>query len=188
MRRNWIGKLMGIFACVLLVTAAAGVDAASITFSPFNPTVSLGQSFDLTISGSGFPETPGGDVDITWDPSLLTLTAVNFADPPWDLAGSSFDFPTWTNGAVTLSPAVFFNSNPSGAFTIAALSFDASGVNTGVSPFTISPTGWVDPGNVAFDPQPTGVGGTVNVVPLPPAIFLLGGGLAGLAALRRRRG
>jgi len=159
-------------------------NAATITFAPFDPIVLQGDTFAISIVGQGFSETVGGDVQVEWDANLLSLTNVDLSVWPGDTVGS-------TPGAnfVSLSVGNFAGTNPSGDFVIAALTFLASDTNTGISPFTFGVSFWSDANFGQFDPQPNSVNGqiTVNAIPIPPTIMLLGGGLIGLIALRRRR-
>jgi hypothetical protein len=84
------------------------------------------------------------------------------------------------------------NGNPAGPdFGIATLDFSAAAIgvsNNTISLLGISPWFWAD-GNTQYNPQPTVLGGTVNVnpVPVPPALLLFGSGILGLVSVARRR-
>lgn len=191
MLNKMIKGFTGLLVCLVVVAGAVGVDAAPVgvvTFNPLHQTVGQGDVFTVELVGRGFTQdTVGGNATVGWDSALLALNSVDLSawagnlkksTPAADSVfisvgdlGLSFPFPTVT-----------------GDFLIGVLTFEASAVNTGLSDLTLAVGNWADDNFLAFVEQPTATPGTVNVVPLPPAIFLLGGGLAGLAALRRRRG
>jgi hypothetical protein len=187
-RKSKMGKTSKRFlalAVLFLILGIGRLDAATITFDPFNPTVLQGQAFHINIVGQDFPATTGGDVLVEWNSNLLSLTSTTITWPG-DLKPAVI--PT-TPGSVSLSVGNFAAANPSGNFSIADLFFTASALNLGDSFFTITTSFWADANGSEFSPQPTALGGTVRVdpVPIPGAVWLLGGGLVSLVALRRRK-
>lgn len=177
--------VLAIFSAFSLIGTAAA--APVITFEPFNPTVTPG-ALNLSIVGQDFTDTTmGGGLSIAWDPGILTLASdsdVSFTFP--DSAFTGVDLNT-AAGTLDITVSGFF-SGASGDFGIADLAFVAS--EPGSSFLNIEQRAgfpWKDETALGdLDPQPTYLGGTVNVVPIPSAIILLGGGLVSLFAIRRR--
>jgi hypothetical protein len=177
-----------LLICFCLFSGFA--NAAIITYTPLNPSVTLGNTVTLSISGEGFTtQTIGGNVNLSWDNTILTLATTSSPDVvftwPGDTVGASFV----DSDTINLSLGHFGSGSFGPTFNIANLLFTGSGV--GISPITISTSNWVDESFSLLSSQPTGVVGgnvTVNVVPIPGAIWLLGSGLIGMVGIRRKLG
>ena len=190
------GKTKNVFIikfCLLICLCffPGFANASTVTYTTPNSTVTLGDTFTLSIVGQDFTTgTVGGNVDISWDTSILTLDSTASPDVIKTWPGS--DFSPNFQGTNTIRIAVgdsanLFNPVAYGpAFDIADLLFTASG--PGTTAITLTPFNWADVDFSAFSSQPTGIGGniTVNAVPIPGALWLLGSGLIGMVGLRRK--
>ena len=188
---NILSTLLGM----LLVASLSHAQAATITVNPFSPTVNTGDVFNISIVGTDFTAgsggTIGGGFSMAWDPGILTLQsfALTFSGDQLfgqpgvvDLAAG-----TWTNADVTS-----FNGTTLANFEIATVTFLAT--NLGVSPTDVSigffsggtPRLWADSDGL-IDVNPTFIGGSVTVVPVPAAVWLFGSGLLGLVGMAKRK-
>lgn len=178
-----------IFSIILcLVLWNAGVQAATVTFNPVNPTVSLGSNFSMDIVGLGFPVTEGGGVNLLYNPSVVNVLNVSINGAVWNFVNSPG---TINNIAGSLSSLYVsaWSAGP-GNLTIASIGFQAVGTgisNLLLSEYSLNP--WASGGNQI---NPTFVNGSVTVVPAvipePASILLVGTGLAGLIAAARKKG
>ncbi len=195
----------------LTMLAAAGLaNAATISVAPSPINVNPGDTFTVTIAGSGFDGTSsttglsgttGGSISVVaWDPSVLTLqTSVLdtvFAAP--GLSNSGNDSVAGTLTGVEASTG-FAGGITDATFDIGVLTFTVeAGASAGPTDImlTLARSGvfspWTDSSGIAaLDPQPTVANGIVNigggaVVPIPAAAWLFGSGLLGLLAVRRK--
>lgn len=198
-------KLMNLLHALvlgaLIVLSGAAARAATITFDPSAPLVSVGQTFQITLVGRDFTEgaggTFGGGVTVGWDPALLALQSFDTSVFAGDqLLATSNTNTVIDNGAGQLrdlSVASFFTGVEAPDFQIAVLTFTAlapgeSQLSSQIGLFTSGFENiWTD--SDAFNPialSPSFGGGSVTVVPEPGTSLLMGIGLAGLASVRRR--
>lgn len=201
MRKNTLRNIAFMATGIALFFKLSLAGAAIITYAPYDPVYNLGQgTVDITIVGDGFLSnsstgatqgTMGGGLNVSWDASILQLTAVDrlfTGDKFFGSAGSL----TTTNGISTLaglSVSSFFTGTDQASFDIAKLSFNllkpgSSALGLFVSDLDV----WTD-GSGLLDVKPTAVGGTITVsgVPLPPALLLFGSSLLGMISFGRRR-
>jgi hypothetical protein len=166
-------SLAGLFFALPMVDASA----ASLTLTQGATTSS---SVTVLLEGSGFEfNTFGGDFKLTWDPATLEqVTSVS--------AGPFNSF----SGATSSSQTVLSVSapNPVGpSFGILSTTFNILAPASPNFILQLSPkpsgTGWFQPDGVT--PYAVSYGSlTVATVPAPPALWLLGTGLAGLSGRR----
>ena len=192
MKNKLFGKIIASLAFVACTSVA---QAATITVNPFSPTVNNGDVFNISIIGTDFTVgsggTIGGGFSLAWDPGILTLQSFVLTFPGDQLFGQpgvvDLAAGTWTNADVTS-----FNGTTLANFEIATVTFLAT--NLGVSPTDVtiglfdggSPRLWADSDGL-IDVDPTFIGGSVTVVPVPAAVWLFGSGILGLIGVARRR-
>ena len=190
--------LKNIFWAGLLVAFVAfdGVQAQTLTITPSNQTVNVGDTVtvDLRISGLGIGAAPSlgvFDIDFGFDPSLLSFTSVLYGSGLDVLGFGSSQATTPGVGTVNLFELSFdaaddLNALQLDAFILATLSFDAISLGTGSFPLSLNAVG-----DAFGDTLPvTVLGASVTVasaVPEPETWALLVAGLAILGLARHRR-
>lgn len=185
----------------ILVFLTSSTSAITIGFDPVSQTLSAGTSanVELVISGlvdGAAPSLGAFDLDISYNPVILSLTGATFGDPIlgdqldiWGLGGNPMGVSAVSPGVenifeVSLDWPWDLDDYQVDTFVLASLTFDT--LSLGTSPLDLSindlSDAWGEP--LFADIQ----GGSVNVVPEPSTLLLLGSGLAGIVFLRRKRG
>jgi len=170
-------------------TMATGVNAATVGLTEVSPIDALSASvLSVSITGSGFPDTTfGGDMTVSWDPAVLEFQSFTRANPPWP-NGSLVDS-DGSDGHISFTAASDnFDQGP--AFSIGDLTYTVIGAAGSFSPIVFSDglDGWQ--ALVGANLTTVGVSyesGSVNVVPLPAAGWLMLGGLGLLMGALRQR-
>ena len=190
-------RIMTVCASLLALTLLWSVPvlAVSVGFESASATVGLGDSFsvDVVVSDLGSDIVSAFDMDATYDPTVIAATDVTFGPMlggglPSSLQASDVSSPGVVDfREVSLLGDSALNSVQSGndSFTLATLSFDAVGLGTSQLGFVFDE--WNDikgSDNMILQTDPGT--GTVNVVPIPGAVWLFASGLVGLAGIRRK--
>ena len=170
--------------------------AATISLVPVTSTISQGSLLeaDLTISGVNNGTTPAlgaWDITVSVDPSLLSFSSAKFGTN-LDVLGlgdiQNVSSPTSSSTElyeISLDSAADLTAHQATSFTLASLFFNTTG--TGTSPLGITINSLADANGGALTASTVPGSVTVAPVPLPGAIWLLGGGLCVFALLSRRR-
>jgi len=177
-----VNKLVGM---VSLLIIASGVNAATLTLVPTGlETVNVGDSVTYNIEADfGTVTTIGGDLNVVYTPGTGVVgvdaaatsinTAVFEALPTVEI----------TEGNVFMQASTF-GAGTAGTFIFGTITFIAQAV--GLVDITLNPGVWSD--SAANSIPITNIStAQVNVVPIPPAIWLLGSGIVGLIGMARRK-
>ena len=123
---------------------------------------------------------------VSWDPSILSLSSVSRIFPG-DMGFGADGTIDNTLGTLTDLSVTSFTGTANTSFDIATLTFSADNLGLSSTSILISVIDvWTDQNGEAIA-QPTAIGGSVNVVPIPGSILLLGSGILGLVGLSRRK-
>lgn len=168
----------------LLFIAAAGLltmglqaQAATVRFSPVAITVQDGGSFSLDLVGTGFSRVlDGGGVNISFDPSLVEVTAVAINTDPatgWD---PDFSSGGTINNVLGSVDGLYFSSfaDRSGSLLFATISLRALSPGSGSLQLVEFPGNPFATGGDVY-PDVSLIAGNVEVtgaVPLPAAVWL----------------
>lgn len=203
MKRHFLNLIVGLG--VLLATAGPA-QAILIRFDPTPQTVTIGSSVDVGVVISGLgdgasPSLSSFDLDIGFDPGLLSFASVVFGDQ-LDISGlgsiTSFDDSLSGSGILnlfelSLDSSQDLDNSQATSFTLATVTFNA--IDAGTSPLNLSINALAD-----SQPLPLGPGqldaevssGSIVInrasVPEPGTLGLLALGCAGLICLGRKRG
>jgi hypothetical protein len=174
-------------------------NAITISFTPSPQSVVFGTMIDVDLEvselGSGVtPSLSTFDLDISYDPGLLSFNNVSFGDSSLgdqlDVLGlrSVTSYDGSVSGLVnllelSLDTASDLDAFQADSFSLATLSFNAVGIGTSPLDIVINSLGDAEGNPLTATITP----GTVSVIPLPPALPLLGSGLAVLILMRRER-
>lgn len=189
----------GLLLSLIILLSPNSVFAITISFNPVSSTVDLGAPAGaaLIISGlgdAGAPSLGTFDLDISFNPTILSLSEVTFGDPllgdQLDLFGSgSLTATTLGSGTVNLFELSFdfaddLNTLQADSFTLATLTFNTLG--HGTSTLTLSSNALGDAfGDPLFATLNNG-DITVAPVPEPGTMILLGSGIAGFILGRKK--
>jgi hypothetical protein len=178
-----IGRLLCSFAAAGLFCSSGVVWSATVGFSANPATVNPGESFPVDIVGSDFTELAGGVINLGFDSALLTIDSVTVNSALFDFlpdGGGPAVGDTWPN----IGFDTFVNNPASGTFTIATINLTAGGT-PGTANLSILGSSEFYSATAVL--SPTLPPGTVNIVPVPAAVWLFGSGLLGLIGIARKK-
>jgi hypothetical protein len=179
-----MSRIIALFFVLQLIFVIPGsVDAAPV-ISIGDYEIQIGEIETIDVLISDISDTIINTFDFTLEFNADGLMASNL------LPGSSVPSPMWfqgqidnDNGTVKALYSVFMPPQPQIDTDGIIASFDLTGLIPGVYDLRIA--------NVSFSDTTTPVivetiNGSISVVPIPPALLLLGSGLVGIIGLRRR--
>ncbi len=172
------------------ICSISSLHAATISFSSNSLTVNPGDSFSLTIKGSGFPTIVGGGLNINFDASVLQINQVTINQSVFEFyLGNGVEEGSLNNATGNLLDTAFNTATgATGNFNIMAIDFTAIG--SGSSQLFLSESSiWVFSNefgqrisnSISYEMAQI----DVTAVPLPAAIWLFGSGLLLLLNMRR---
>jgi hypothetical protein len=193
--------IYSVIGSALLLLVSGMSQAATIGFDPATQTVPTGSSLSVKLGILGLgdgaaPSLSTFDLNIGYDPSLLSFTGVSFGDPvlgdQLDLfsLGSLTSSDNTTPGTVNVFELSFdsptdIDTLQAANFTLVTLTFSA--LSGGISPLSISINALGDANGDPLAATTTSGSVTVTAVPLPAAVWLFGSGLFGLFHVSRKR-
>ena len=177
-------QLLRLIAATALLFGSGGVALAdTVDFNPnvtgVAPKIFVGDMFSVDVVGD-FTELAGGVIDLGFDSAILQVDSV-IIDPFWEFEpdpGGPANGNVWPNIGFDT-----FGSPATGTFTIATINLTALALGSS----SLSVLAASEFFSTSDTLSPTRIDGTVNVVPVPAAVWLFGSGLLGLVGVARKK-
>ena len=193
-----LNKKLAVYAATLIIGGAIATTSHAAAFLQFDSdtnNVVVGETFTVDIQYNFFDFNTGDqdlaafDIDVSFNDSMLDFGGYSLGDGLGSI--SSGDADDWSLGhdgfgTINLAELSWLDdfSFQSDNFILASLTFTAAQYGLSDLDFTHIDLSDAD-GNPIAPPVFSGPG-TVNAVPVPPAVLLLGSGLLGLIGINRR--
>jgi hypothetical protein len=173
--------LLRLIGTAALLFSSSGVALAdTVGFNPSASIVAPGDTFSVDIVGIDFTELSGGVIDLGFDSDHVQINEVRI-DPYFDFlpdGGGPAAGDVWPG----IGFDVFVNDPAVGDFTIATIDLTAL---SGTSNLVVLDSSEFFSTTAQLDPTLTP--GTINLVPVPAAVWLFGSGLLGLIGVARKK-
>lgn len=165
-----------------------GQDSSFETYYEMAPGASVTADIYFSVTEQGVT---GGGFLLNYDQTLMAVTSYAFVYPPFTDTGASYNNP----GALGVEAFAFPPGTAAGPGQIKFITVVLECLGIGstdlmINDFNAATSQWVtSPGGLVLDDQlanPIFLA-TVNQVPIPGAVWLLGSGLVGLIGLKRRK-
>lgn len=181
-----------LFIGFISLSFTVSAHAAIISFNNNSLTVNPGDSFSLTIQGTGFPAIVGGGLNLDFDASVLQIDQVTTNQSVFEFyLGNGIEEGHLNNAAGKLDDTAFNTFiGATGDFDIMTIDFTAIG--SGLSQLQLSESSvWVFSdvyGNKVGDSLSyISAEVSVSAVPVPAAFWLFGSGLLFITTLVKRK-
>ena len=190
MFKNIAGSVFFIF-----LVLGSQSQAATVSFNNSVTNANIGDSFMLTVQGSGFDTIVGGGLNLSFNASVLQLNSVTINQTVFDFYIGDGTEEGIVDNSLGLLLNTSFNTffGASGNFDIMDIGFTAIGA--GSSNLTLSESLlWVFAdefgapygSNVTYNPATVNVVGA-SPVPVPAAVWLFLSGIAGLLSFTKKK-
>jgi hypothetical protein len=183
LKRNLLAILV---VCVIVISPPLAFAISTVSIQPPVSTVDVGSLLDVIVDISSVTDLYAFQFDIGFDPAVLS--AIDVTEGPFLPSGGSTFFLPGTidniGGSISFTADSLIGAIPgvSGDGTLATLSFQALALGT--SPVDLSNVILLD--SSFADISYNTAGASVNVVPEPGTLILLGSGLLSALALKKR--